>query len=202
MSRQQRRRIGLVFLLLLIAGVAVGLYLSDGRAEAGTSATAPATSEDKEPENAPVPVRVSAVDRGRVSSYLSATANLVAENQVTILAEADGRITELKVDEGASVAKGQLLAAIDPDAARIALKKAELRASDARMAYERAERTFAQDLISQADFDKVKLDDQIAQQELAEARFQLEKTGVRAPFGGRVVRREVQLGQHCAPASP
>src|SRR3989442_1186957 len=69
----------------------------------------------------------------------------------------------------------------------------------ARINFERAEQEVADHLISQEQFDKDHLDLQIAQQELAEAQWRLEKTTIRAPFGGRVTERFMKLGQHVRP---
>ena len=143
-----------------------------------------------------VPVSVTPVERGTVSAYLSATANLVAENQVKILAESEGRVERLLVDEGRYVEKGQLLAELANDDAEIALTKAKVKETNARMAYERGEDLAAKELIAREEMDKLFMDYEIAKQELAEAQWKLDKTQIRAPFGGQISERMIQVGKH------
>ena len=171
--------------------------------EAAENADNDAESDDKaesgEDEEIPVPVEVAEVTTGAISSYISATANLVAEDQVKVLAEAEGRIERLQVEEGDRVTKGQVLAVLVQDEAKIAKAKVELRASNTGAALERANDSFDQGLISSEAFDKLKMDDEIARQEVAEAEWRLAKTVIRAPFTGRITERFITLGQHLRP---
>jgi membrane fusion protein, multidrug efflux system len=162
---------------------------------ASTGTPQPADPNDKD-KKAPVPVSVTAAVTGPVSSYITTTANLVSENDVKVLAEAEGRVAELKVEEGNQVAKGQVLAVLDRGDAEILARKAEVREANARLAHERAVKALAEQLLSQEAFDKVALEKDVAQQELAEARWRLEKTVIRAPFAGRVTQRLIRPGQH------
>ena len=173
-------------------------------AEAGDQATAvsdAATKADEKDktEKAPIPVKVAEARRGDIAAYISATANLVAEADVRVLAEAEGLITKLEVEEGRRVAAGEVLAVLDHSAAEIALNKARLKASNAAMAFTRAEKTLKQGLISSEEFDRVRLQHEVAQQEVAEAEWTLSKTVIRAPFAGRVTERMITVGQHVRP---
>ena len=156
------------------------------------------TAEDK--EKAPVPVSVAPINRGAVSAYISSTANLVADAEVRVLSEAEGRVAELLVEEGDRVKKGQVLAQLVKNDAEIAVKKAQIKVESMGITFERARKGLADNLISRELYDKASLDDQIAQQELAEAQWRLEKTTIRAPFTGRVTERFVKLGQHLNPS--
>ena len=158
----------------------------------------PDAGEDS-PDDAGVPVRVLKSRIGSVSSYISATANLVAENEVKILSESQGRIVTLEVEEGDGVKAGQILASLMRDEAEIAVKKAELRAANARNAYERALQLAAEELVSQEEFDRLGLERDVADQELEEARWRLEKKTVRAPFDGRITLCNARLGKHVSP---
>jgi len=153
-------------------------------------------AESDEDEELPVPVEVAEVTTGAISSYISATANLVAEDQVKVLAEAEGRVERLDVEEGDMVSKGQVLAVLVQDEARIAVSKVELKASNTNAALLRAQDSFEQGLISSETFDKLKMDYEIAQQEVAEAEWRLAKTVIRAPFTARITERFITVGQH------
>ena len=151
--------------------------------------------EEKE-EKAPVPVEIADIQTGSVSAYISSTANLVAEFEVKVLSEVEGRVLTVQAEEGDMVGKGQVLATLVPDDEQISVKKAELQASNARLAYDRAKDLVEKELISREEYDKLEIDFGIAEQELAEAQWALSKTTIRAPFKGRVTSRMTQAGQH------
>jgi len=151
--------------------------------------------EDEEKETA-IPVSVHEIARGSISSYITATSNLVAENEVQVLAEAEGRVEELHVEEGQPVTKGQLLAALARDDEQIAYEKAEVRLANAKSAFDRAQRLGDEGLVTEEDLDKTTMEHRVAQQELAEAEWKLNKTEIRAPFDGRITARNITLGQH------
>ncbi len=183
-------------ILNLVAGKADG---ASGGAEAGAEATENGEGAEEQDEKKAVPVEVTPVTTGRISSYLTASANLVAEYEVKVLSEVEGRVLKVFVEEGDVVRQGQALATLVRDDAEIGLNKARLKETNARLAYERGEDLAGKDLISREDLDKFTMDFEIARQELAEAQWQLEKTTIRAPIGGRLSQRLTQPGQHVRP---
>jgi RND family efflux transporter MFP subunit len=156
-------------------------------------------AETEEDEEVAVPVEVAEVTTGAITSYISATANLVAEDQVKVLSEAEGRVERLLVEEGDLVSKGQVLAVLVQDEAKIALSKVELKASNAKAALDRAKGTHDQGLISAEAFDKLKMEYEVARQEVAEAEWLLAKTVIRTPFSACVTERFITQGQHLRP---
>lgn len=208
-SRQRFLLPGAIIVALLIA-VTSGIIVMNkrkGAAAAGGSAAAGAAAakegkdgkDGKEPEKAPIPVSLATVVTAPVSSYITATANLVAEQEVKVVAETEGRIAQLLVEEGQFVRKGQPLVNLVRDDAQIALVKAQVQANNARASYRRARDLMDKELISRGDFDKTSMEKDVAEQELAEAQWRLGRTTIRAPFDGRLTDRIVNQGQHLRP---
>jgi membrane fusion protein (multidrug efflux system) len=210
-KRKKRLRFRILSLILgvviVVAGGLLVMNLSASKADGadateGESAEADTKEKNKnsdgeeEEEKAPVPVEVTEVARGTVASYITSTANLVAENQVKILSEVEGRVSRLTVEEGDFVSRNQILATLVRDDAEIALRKAELKETNARLAYDRGQDLIEKELISREEFDRFTMDYEIAKQELAEARWRLEKTTIRAPFAGQISERMIQVGQN------
>jgi membrane fusion protein (multidrug efflux system) len=191
-GRSRKLWIVAALLVLLVGGFSVVKVAASG----GKSAAAKAKAQDGSNKKTPVPVSVAAVETGTVSSYIRSTANLVPDNEVKVLADSDGRIARLLVDEGDWVAKGQTLATLDPEATGIDLSKRQAKAENARLVYERGERMLAEGLISQETFEKLRMENEMARQEVAEAKYRIGKTAVRAPFSGRITSRLVEQGQH------
>lgn len=203
--RRPRIVIPTVIVLLVLIGAAAFVVMNKRKAFAAAATGAAgsvAANGDKSKdgkEKTPIPVSTAKVTVAPVSSYVSATANLVAEHEVKIVAETDGRIAQLLVDEGQFVRSGQPLAILVRDDAQIALVKSRVRANNARTAYKRAKDMMDKELLSQGDYDKTSMEKDVAEQELAEAEWRLGKTTIRAPFEGRLTDRVVNQGQHLRP---
>jgi len=179
----------------LVIVISVFYLVNAASAGSSTADESPSVEEDS-PVVVAIPVRTTAVGMGAVSSYISTTANLVPENEVKVLAEWQGRLTDLRVEEGDWVKKGALLALLAPEDGEIAVEKARIKAETQQQAYSRANHLHQQELLSLEAFERTRLESEIARQELAEARWRLTKTQIRAPFAGRVTQRMVQQGQH------
>lgn len=190
-----RALVGVAVVAVLVAGgLKVKGGFGPGKVEASSS-PGPGDAKDKPKEKEPATVAVAAVEVGSISSYVAATANLVAEDEVKVVAEAEGKVTRLLVEEGDTVGKGQALVQIDTADAALAVEKADIAVRNAQITLERTEKMAAERLISAHDLDKVRYEHAAARQALAEARHRLRKTSVTAPFGGRITVRRVQPGQ-------
>jgi RND family efflux transporter MFP subunit len=192
--RRHRRRWALVaggLLVLSAAGIG-GYSLANGSGDKSKAASGkPADKKEKEPPT----VAVAKAETGRISAYITATANLVAEQEVQIVAESEGKVVELLVEEGTPVHKGQKVLQIDREASAITVEKADLGLRNASSNLERSELLWGQKLLSAQDLDKARFDRDLAHSTLTEARYRLEKTAVVAPFDGKVTVRKVQPGQ-------
>ncbi len=104
--------------------------------------------------------------------------------EIDIGAELAGRLADVLVDEGDAVTRGQALARLDSDdeRARLASAEASLAVADAELA--RAEASV-----------------RLARARVQEANALLEKTVLRAPVDGIVLRRYKEAGESVAPES-
>jgi membrane fusion protein (multidrug efflux system) len=150
-------------------------------------------------ETAAVPVEVAAVKRQSVASYIQTNGSLEAENDVEILARAQGPIVELRTEEGRRVAKGQVMARIDPKQAAAQVEIARVTLREAERAFKRAQETFEEQLISQADFDAALAAKEGAEATLLDRQVQLDYTDIKAPFSAVVVDRAIKLGDTVSP---
>lgn len=202
MKSKRFRALSLVTFLVVSAVLAfyfVSTAMGDSSKAASQTDAKDAKTEEETQEKAPVPVQTATVETGKISAYISATANLVPENEVKILAEWEGKVAKLNVEEGDQIDGGEILAALVQDDSEIAYNKAKVRATNSQMAYDRAAKLRDQELISPEDFDKAALEKELADQELAEAEWRLAKTTIRAPWDGVVTERYIQPGQHVRP---
>lgn len=82
---------------------------------------------------APRHVRVATAAEAEIARTVSATGTLAAEDQVVLGAKVVGRLSEIKVDLGSRVQKGQAIAQIDPTDYRLQADQAEAALQQARV---------------------------------------------------------------------
>lgn len=134
----QRAVKGIIALLLLLLLAGVG-YLAKKSREAPVAGP---EIEEKVPVTA---VRISAgsfVDRGEYAGRLAAL------QDVTVVAEAGGKVVEDAIDEGDQVAAGQVLYRLEDDALRFSVRRAEAALDLARQNFLKAQDASRPELIS------------------------------------------------------
>lgn len=146
-------------------------------------------------DDPPPAVDALSVQVGPIVTTIDATANLVAERQVTVVAEVDGRLLGLGVDEGTTVAAGDLIGVLDGKAAKLAITAAKIKATGASATHVRADNLAQQKLLAPEELEKLLTARDSAAHELSQAQHQLARTRVRAPIDGRITKRHVVAGK-------
>lgn len=149
---------------------------------------------DKEKTEEAVPVEVAQLTRGEIESVLRFSSTLEAESEVQVVSQAKRLVTELLVEEGDQVRRGQPLIKLQDDEQRSALAKVKGQLAKAQREYAQQERLFRQELISQQDFDDATYELEQLQLDLADAERELSYTVVTAPISGTITSRLVNLG--------
>ncbi len=186
------KRLSASILLAILALTVVSC--APGEDESKTFAEGAASDGDRKEEA--VPVEVVALERGTIESALRFSATLEAERDVRVLAEAQRRVVELKVEEGDAVRAGSLLIRLQDDAQRSALNKAEIELRQATREFDRQKSLFEQNLVSEQTYNDAALVFDQAGIAVDDARRNLAYTEVRAPFSGIVTERMVNVGDH------
>ena len=129
-----------LFIGLLVA-VGLGLtYFSNNFAfDIRPKDAAAATPDGQAKAEEPTPVRTVAATRGTVDAAVSATANLRALRNVTILSRSEGVVQRVAVEEGEFVRSGQLLCQLDDRELQVDLELARQRLAQTRVQLESAQ---------------------------------------------------------------
>ncbi len=149
----------------------------------------------------------------QASAVLNATGYTYARVRAAVGAKITGRITELHVDEGDSVAAGDLIAVLDSEDLEAAVRRAEAaliestaRLADAVREEGRQRRIVEAGVAPSADLDAAITTLQVARAQVGTARAsldsvraQLEYTVIRSPVDGVVIERTVEVGEMVAP---
>lgn len=129
--------------------------------------------------------------------------------EVVVGAERAGRVVRLLVDEGRSVRRGELLAELESDALRAALREAQAQATEAEAQARLAELTLRrredlarEQILAAHDLDEARRDLEIARARVDTARAavarneaELRETRIVAPIAGTITSRHVQPGE-------
>lgn len=195
--------------LILAGGVAIFIYMK---------ATQPVTQRRQPPE--PV-VKVEAVrlQPGDYTVRVESQGTVRARTESTLIPEVSGRIIEVSPDfrEGGFFDEGDVLLRIDPSDYETAVVVAEARLAEARVrlaeeaaAADQARRDWERLGSGETPPELVLREPQLAlaraniaaaEASVAEARRNLERTRITAPYKGRVLRKEVDVGQVVGPNS-
>lgn len=141
-----------------------------------------------------VPVKVSVVDEGTITSSLVFDSVLETESSVEIYSEASGVILEVSVEEGDRVETGQILARMENEEQRVDAEEALARYEHEKSNFERTTGLHERSLINQQEFDTAKFELEQARLRYERARIQLENTIVRSTVSGVVTKRVAQTG--------
>lgn len=114
------------FLLLLLTCVILPLpYLTGCQVIKQTEASAQTSTPRGQQEQGPIPVDVAIAETGVLTEPLEYIGNTRPIREVSLRAQAEGRLLKLNVDVGDSVRQGQILAQLDDTLLVTALKQAQ-----------------------------------------------------------------------------
>ncbi|BBO82099.1 resistance-nodulation-cell division (RND) efflux membrane fusion protein [Desulfosarcina ovata subsp. sediminis] len=167
-------------------------------------------------ETIPRSVSVQTIASRDLPIMVNAVGRLIPNREVILSAEVSGILLRYHADVGAKVARGALLAKLDPTDYALALKEAEANLLSARIqlpvkqnAFARARRLLPEKVITPELYDQAEAGFKsagalVTQLEtlVAQARRRLEKTAITTPFGGHVTQRFVETGQRVAIGDP
>jgi membrane fusion protein (multidrug efflux system) len=177
----------------------------------GAAGCARAEASIKKPSETPtISVTTTDVAERAVPKLLTVTGTLVGNRESEVAADAAGRVIDTRVERGAVVAQGAVLARLDARTAALSRSEAFAQAAAARVQKDtaeldcqRAERLFRENAISRAELDRTRASCQSSDHSTAAAvarQYMAEKNiadaTIRAPFAGMVVERDVSLGEY------
>ena len=148
-----------------------------------------------------MPVRVATVGASTIDNSLLLEGTFEARKQLDLIAEAQGRITSLSIEEGQAVGAGQTIARIDDTNIQAQLTTARASLAKAQKDMERYERLSTAGAISQLQYEDTKLSYQNAQSNLTAVQQQLKYSSARAPMSGVVQELLLEQGSFVTPGA-
>lgn len=168
------------------------------------------------PVGATVQATVISVEKASLPMVATAPGNVIAEQQAMIASRLMGFLREIYVEEGQHVTAGQKLFAVDPTdiqgqmaMAKAGLTQAQAALADAKNDYERFGALYKDEAIPKMQWDKIRLQYQMTEQQVGMARAgydtaaaQMRYATVTAPFAGVITQKMANAGAMAAPGQP
>ncbi|RMG94847.1 MAG: efflux RND transporter periplasmic adaptor subunit [Deltaproteobacteria bacterium] len=177
--------------VFVVAGCGVSMGGRGGRHGHGEGT---ADTDGAGEEEVVVPVVVDRVRKGEITGRVVAASTIEAERQVTVHAEATGRILDLRVEEGQKVRPREVIARIEGDAQAAGLLRAKTNLEKARMDFERIRSLHAKGAATDEELESARIAYETARIDLRDRQRDVRTTKVRAPMGGTVTERFVNEG--------
>jgi membrane fusion protein, multidrug efflux system len=142
----------------------------------------------------PVRVEVAQPERMTIASTLVSSGTIASRNEVRVIAQTEGMVTMIELEEGDRVREGDVLIRLDDSIPRAQYREAEAGMREARRNLERAQQLYERNLIAEQEYQTI-----VAQAEIAESRYEyrralFEYTTIRAPISGVITYRGVDQG--------
>jgi membrane fusion protein, multidrug efflux system len=155
-------------------------------------------------------VQTQSAEKRALKPYVEAIGTLNANEEVTVSAEIDGIVRDVRVDEGSVVTKGMVLAALDDTdydlevkRAQAAVRQAEATLSNTQLEYKRKEALVKEELVTKQQFEDVATrlaladaDLERAKASVSLAKTKLAKTKIYSPLACAVKEKKVSTGDY------
>ena len=219
-SARRPRRWRAPLLVLIVLGLAGGGWTVMQSQQKAAKAAEQQASKKKDKEKPPVHELaqgdVAAIDARALAISLPLSGSLAPLTQATIKAKVSGEIHETTLQEGQSVAAGQILVRLDAadQRARLTQQQAMLDEAQARLSMAAKNEANSQALLKQKYISQTAYDTTQNSVDLARASVKsaaamvdiasiaLADTVIRAPMAGIVSKRHVQAGEKVSPDMP
>ena len=142
----------------------------------------------------PLPVNAHITKYEVLDNKVLTTGTVLANEEVDLKSEVDGKITKILFHEGSYVNAGDLLVKINDDDLQAQLQSAKSRLELQKDTEYRQKKLLEKEAISQEDYDMTANQLQVNQAEVELIKARIDKTEIRAPFSGIVGLKNVSEG--------
>lgn len=190
------------WLISAAMAVAVALWLASGQFgdTAETLTTSVVTDAGRSASKNAVRVRTQSA--ARVMRTITVNGKTAPARTVELSAETDGRVVYIGANRGASLDRGDVIARLDERDRTARLTQAEATVKQREFEYEGRARLKSASYVSEAQLQEAVALLEAARAELTRARLDLGYMTIRAPFGGALQSRIVEVGDFVKRGDP
>ena len=181
---------------LIAAGIVVALggWLASGQIDADRPAPEASLAGESATAVRVATVRVRELTAEPIQREIVVNGRTAPAREVTLRAEASGRVEQIGAERGAVVAAGDVLIRLDPRERRAMVEEAEATLAMRELEHGAARQLAEKGFQAETKVAEAKANLEAAQAALARARVELGHTEILAPFAGVLDRRPVEIG--------
>ena len=127
---------------------------------------------------------------------LGVIGTVAAVHGVTVSADLPGIVESISFDSGKRVEAGDVLVRLDTRQERAQLAAAESQRDLSKLNLDRSQQLLQRGVVAQAEFDRMAAESKQAEARVGEIKATIDRKQIRAPFGGTLGIRQVNLGQY------
>ncbi|MEI6061003.1 MAG: efflux RND transporter periplasmic adaptor subunit [Bacteroidota bacterium] len=165
------------------------------------SCTGKAKDQAAQKEKPPVAVDVIVAGNKDFSSDIEVNGTVLSEDMIELHPEVGGRLTFLNIPDGAQVAAGTILAKINDADLQAQMQQQKVQLDLAEKTEQRLNKLLAVNGIDQASYDAALSQVNLYKANISVLLAQIDKTVIRAAFGGRLGLRLVSEGAYVTPST-
>ena len=184
-------------IIYIILGVVILGLLVWPKLKPNTNTQAPSASK----KNMPTKVKTLLVEPQASERRIETTGNIMADEEVVLYPETQGRIVKINFAEGAQVKKGELLLKINDSDLQAQLKKATATKKLKEDTEKRNKTLLEKGAISNELYDIASTELSSINADIDLLKEQIRKTEIRAPFNGVIGLRNISEGSYVTPTT-
>ncbi len=175
----------------LVLWMAVGMMKQDVEAESLAGENMASENQDDR-----ILVEVTEMQAREVTSYIVSNGSAAPNREVVLRAETTGQIYQILANEGEYVEEGIVIMQLKMDDRLIRKEQASITLQERQRLYEAMVNLNEKDFASTTEVDSALTQLKLAEVDLERINLEIEKTFIRAPFGGYIEEHITELGEY------
>lgn len=186
-SRTAGKKLKSILFVLIISVLTYGCGSSD---------------ENRKSTKETIPVRIVELKKERVQKTINASGQFTTDDETFLSFKTGGIVKSIYVKEGDAIRKGQLLATLELNEIDAQVSQVQAAYEKAKRDYDRVNNLYKDSVASLAQMQDAKTGLDVASQNLAIAKYNLNYSEIRALADGYVLKKFVNDGQLIGPGTP
>lgn len=187
-----------IITVIIIAAALAGIFFILNKNKAKNEAI----TQEAAKTNAFVAVRVDTARMESVDASSTANGTFQPKQEVTVSAEAAGRVVRVLVDEGSRVSAGQTLAIVEGDKLNVNVANAQANYDNAQQNLQRFESAYKTGGVTQQQLDQARLQFETAKNNLRSSKLTAGDVTIKTSVSGIVNSRKIEPGTYVNPGTP
>ncbi|MCL2649778.1 MAG: efflux RND transporter periplasmic adaptor subunit [Candidatus Azobacteroides sp.] len=192
----------IILIILFILGLALYPKIKKNQLSSDSKSEKRQTSQSGAgQQRRPLNIDVKIIKPEELIDKFQTTGNLMPDEEVSLLFETSGKITNIYFSEGSTVKKGDLLAKVNDAPLQAELKKLEAQVPLATDRVFRQKSLLEKDAVSQEAYEQVSTELETLNADIESVKSRINQTELRTPFDGIIGLRQVSEGAFASPTT-